>query len=86
MNDLTTAGNTSCSSKDGRRVRVTQEITGVIAWRNERQRPELLILEQRSLPDGSVEALGDEDFGINDDDNSKFPLKVYRRGTGLETS
>ena len=58
----------------------------MIAWRNERQRPELLILEQRSLLDGSVEALDDEDFGINDDDNSKVPLKVYRRGTGLETS
>ena len=58
----------------------------MIAWRNERQRPELLILEQRSLPDGIVEALGDEDFGINDDGNAKFPLKVYRRGIGLETS
>ena len=57
-----------------------------IAWSTERQRPELLILEQRSLRDGIVEALGDEDFGFSDDGTAGFLLKISRRGTGLDTS
>ena len=54
-----------------------------IAWSNERQRPELLILEQRSLRDGIVEALGDEDFGFKDDGTAEFLLKVTRLSNGL---
>ena len=57
-----------------------------VAWSVERQRPELLILEQRSLRDGIVEAFGDEDLGFNDDCTAGFLLKVSRRGTGLDTS
>lgn len=57
-----------------------------IAWSNERQRPELLILEQRSLRDGIVEALADKDFSFKDDGTAEFLLKITRRGTGLETS
>jgi hypothetical protein len=44
------------------------------------------LLEQRSLRDGLVEALGDEDFGFNDDNTAGFLLKITRRGTGLDTS
>ena len=57
-----------------------------VAWSVERHRPELLILEQRSLRDGIVEALGDEHFGFNDYGTAGFLLKVSRRGTGLDTS
>ena len=57
-----------------------------VALSVERQRPEMLILEQRSLRDGIVEALSDEDFGFNDDGTAGFLLKVSHRGTGLDTS
>ena len=57
-----------------------------IAWSNERQRPELLILEQRSMRDGIIEALGDEDFGFNDNGTAAFLLKVTRRGSSLDNS
>ena len=46
------------------------------AWSVERRRPELLILEQRSLRDGIVEALGHEDFGASDDGTAGLLLKV----------
>jgi len=49
-------------------------------------RSTLLILEHRSLRDSIFEALGDEDFGFNDDGTAGFLLKVSRRGTGLDTS
>ena len=57
-----------------------------VAWSNERQRAELMILEQRSLRDGIGEALVDEDFGFTDSGVSEFTLKISRRGTGLDTS
>ena len=70
---------------DGEYVKPKKALVWV-AWSVERQRPELLILEQRSLRDGIVEALGDEDFGFSDDGTAGFLLKVSRRGTGLDTS
>lgn len=57
-----------------------------VAWSVERQRPELLVLEQRSLREGITEALGDGDFTFNDDAVAEFVLKISRRGTGLDTS
>ncbi len=57
-----------------------------IAWSVERKRPELLILEQRSLCQGITEALHDSDYSFNDDSVSEFTLKLICRDTGLETS
>jgi hypothetical protein len=57
-----------------------------IAWSVERQRPELLLLEQRSLRDGIVEALVDEEFGSSDDGTAGILLKFSRHGFGLDTS
>ena len=77
--------NPSRPKLDGEFVKPKKALVWV-AWSIERQRPELLIFEQRSLRDGLVEALGDEDFGFNDDNTAGFLLKVTRRGTGLDTS
>lgn len=69
----------------GARASATKALIWV-AYSVERQRPELLILEQRSLREGITEALQDGDYTFTDDAVSEFVLKISRRGTGLDTS
>jgi len=57
-----------------------------IAWSTERQRPELLIVEQQTLSSQLVEIMKDEDFSFSDDLVANFTLKITRKGSGLETS
>ncbi len=57
-----------------------------IAWSAERQRPELLIVEQSSISSQLVEIMKDEDFSFSDDLIANFTLKITRKGSGLETS
>ncbi len=58
----------------------------VVAFSHERQREELLILEQRSLKDGLLEIVGDPDYTWTEDGVAEFQIKISRKGTGLSTS
>lgn len=57
-----------------------------MAYSLERKRPELLIREQRGLPEGITEALQDGDCSFKDDAVAEFVLKISCHGTGLGTS
>ena len=57
-----------------------------IAWSYERQRPELLIIEQKTLRDQLVECMSDSDYGFSEEGIANFQIKISRKGAGLETS
>ena len=58
-----------------------------IAWSTERQRPELLIIEQKTIRDQLTEILQEaDDYTWTDEGVANFTLKISRKGSGLETS
>ena len=53
----------------------------------ERNRVELLILEQRSIKDALVDIIGEsDDYTFADNGLANFMIKITRKGTGLDTS
>ena len=58
-----------------------------LAWSYERNRAELLIVEQKALKEAITEVLQEtEDFTFSDEGISNFTLKIARKGGGVDTS
>ena len=70
---------------DGEHVKPKRALCALV-YSYSRQRVELAVIEQRSLRDGLVEILNDEDFAFDSADIANFVLKIGKQGSGLETS
>ncbi len=57
-----------------------------LGYSYERDRIEVMIIEQRKLKDDFAEFLADEDYCFDEDGLAEFVIKISKQGAGIDTS